>query len=99
MNKLQLLLPFLGWPRLTGATLRADLIAGITVALILVPQSMAYAQLAGSRAPGIVHRDAPLDRIFVHHAKHRIDARLFLPAAQQHLRLLRRILVRDAQVS
>jgi SulP family sulfate permease len=27
--------------------LRADLIAGITVALILVPQSMAYAQLAG----------------------------------------------------
>jgi len=47
MNKLQLLFPFLAWPRLTGATLRADLIAGITVALILVPQSMAYAQLAG----------------------------------------------------
>lgn len=47
MNKLQLLFPFLGWPRLTGATLRADAIAGITVALILVPQSMAYAQLAG----------------------------------------------------
>ena len=32
---------------MTRATLRADLIAGITVALILVPQSMAYAQLAG----------------------------------------------------
>ncbi|MEN8763045.1 MAG: SulP family inorganic anion transporter, partial [Thiogranum sp.] len=29
------------------STLRADLIAGITVALVLVPQSMAYAQLAG----------------------------------------------------
>ncbi|MEN8168173.1 MAG: SulP family inorganic anion transporter, partial [Pseudomonadota bacterium] len=28
-------------------TLRADLIAGVTVALVLVPQSMAYAQLAG----------------------------------------------------
>jgi SulP family sulfate permease len=28
-------------------TLRADLIAGITVALVLIPQSMAYAQLAG----------------------------------------------------
>jgi SulP family sulfate permease len=28
-------------------TLRADLIAGMTVALVLVPQSMAYAQLAG----------------------------------------------------
>ncbi|MEN8130838.1 MAG: SulP family inorganic anion transporter, partial [Pseudomonadota bacterium] len=30
-----------------AATLRADIIAGITVALVLVPQSMAYAQLAG----------------------------------------------------
>ena len=29
------------------ATLRADVIAGLTVALILIPQSMAYAQLAG----------------------------------------------------
>ncbi len=27
--------------------LRADIVAGITVALVLVPQSMAYAQLAG----------------------------------------------------
>ncbi|HYQ72460.1 MAG TPA: SulP family inorganic anion transporter, partial [Gammaproteobacteria bacterium] len=27
--------------------LRADLVAGVTVALVLVPQSMAYAQLAG----------------------------------------------------
>ncbi|HEY9150620.1 MAG TPA: sulfate permease [Gammaproteobacteria bacterium] len=41
--------PFLEWLgelRDTG-TLRADLLAGITVALVLVPQSMAYAQLAG----------------------------------------------------
>jgi len=30
-----------------AATLRADLLAGITVALVLIPQSMAYAQLAG----------------------------------------------------
>ncbi len=30
-----------------GATLKADALAGLTVALILVPQSMAYAQLAG----------------------------------------------------
>ena len=35
------------WFPVTGGTLRADLVAGITVALILVPQSMAYAQLAG----------------------------------------------------
>jgi MFS superfamily sulfate permease-like transporter len=32
---------------MTRNGLRADLIAGITVALVLVPQSMAYAQLAG----------------------------------------------------
>jgi SulP family sulfate permease len=59
------LLPFMAWigkckdPKV----LSADLIAGITVALVLVPQSMAYAQLAGlppyyglyaSFLPGIV---------------------------------------------
>ena len=59
------LLPFLSWigkirdPKV----LTADAIAGITVALVLVPQSMAYAQLAGLPAyyglyasflPGIV---------------------------------------------
>jgi anti-anti-sigma factor len=43
------LLPFLAWlPELRNAhTLRADLLAGLTVALVLIPQSMAYAQLAG----------------------------------------------------
>lgn len=39
--------PFLRWFPMSRKTLRADLIAGITVALVLVPQSMAYAQLAG----------------------------------------------------
>lgn len=39
--------PFLSWFPMTRETVRADLIAGITVTLILVPQSMAYAQLAG----------------------------------------------------
>jgi len=39
--------PFLRWFPMTRETLRADFIAGITVALVLVPQSMAYAQLAG----------------------------------------------------
>ncbi|CRI67110.1 Sulphate anion transporter [Thiocapsa sp. KS1] len=41
--------PFLSWigELRHPHTLRADLIAGITVALVLVPQSMAYAQLAG----------------------------------------------------
>jgi SulP family sulfate permease len=40
-------LPFLRWFPLKGDVLRADFMAGITVALVLIPQSMAYAQLAG----------------------------------------------------
>lgn len=40
-------LPFLSWFPLRGANVKADFIAGITVALVLIPQSMAYAQLAG----------------------------------------------------
>lgn len=42
-------LPFLAWmgELRDRKVLRADLIAGITVALVLIPQSMAYAQLAG----------------------------------------------------
>ncbi len=39
--------PFLGWPRFSAQTLKDDLIAGITVALVAIPQSLAYAQLAG----------------------------------------------------
>lgn len=39
--------PFLRWFPMGADTIRADLIAGITVALVLIPQSMAYAQLAG----------------------------------------------------
>ncbi|TXF12210.1 SulP family inorganic anion transporter [Pelomicrobium methylotrophicum] len=39
--------PFLAWFPVKAATLRADLTAGITVGLVLVPQSLAYAQLAG----------------------------------------------------
>jgi len=48
-NLINTFLPFLAWlPELTDrTTLRADLIAGITVALVLIPQSMAYAALAG----------------------------------------------------
>jgi len=40
--------PFLGWfEDYRLADLRVDLISGITVAMVLIPQSMAYAQLAG----------------------------------------------------
>jgi sulfate permease, SulP family len=43
------LCPFLDWigELRNPQTVRADVIAGVTVALILIPQSMAYAQLAG----------------------------------------------------
>ena len=47
---LRTVLPFLRWFPMTGATFKADLMAGITVALVLIPQSMAYAQLAGMPA-------------------------------------------------
>ena len=40
--------PFLLWFKdYDGGKLRTDAIAGITVAMVLIPQSMAYAQLAG----------------------------------------------------
>jgi len=40
--------PFIDWFKgYRRADLRADLVSGVTVALVLIPQSMAYAQLAG----------------------------------------------------
>lgn len=45
---LKKLLPFLAWfDRYTLDILKRDLSGGVTVALVLIPQSMAYAQLAG----------------------------------------------------
>lgn len=50
---LERLFPFLAWPRQWSAFgVRGDLIAGLTVALVAVPQSLAYAQL-GSLPPYI----------------------------------------------
>lgn len=39
--------PFLHWFPVPATILRGDLVAGITVALVLVPNAMAYAQLSG----------------------------------------------------
>jgi len=48
MNPLLLrLFPFMRWQRPNRDILKADLSAGLAVALVLVPQSMAYAALAG----------------------------------------------------
>ena len=45
MNRL---FPFIDWFKgYKKADFRADLVSGVTVALVLIPQSMAYAQLAG----------------------------------------------------
>nr|WP_321258686.1 SulP family inorganic anion transporter [uncultured Pseudodesulfovibrio sp.] len=45
------ILPFIDWFKgYNMAALRADAISGLTVALVLIPQSMAYAQLAGMPA-------------------------------------------------
>ncbi len=63
MDSLSRFFPFLKWFPLPPGAFSADMIAGVTVALVLIPQSMAYAQLAGLPAyyglyaaflPGIV---------------------------------------------
>ncbi len=47
MTKLYRWLPFLRWPRPNAALMRGELIASLTVAVVMIPQSVAYAQLAG----------------------------------------------------
>ena len=44
---LQRFFPALGWPRPAGSVLKADLLAGLTIALMVLPQGVAYAALAG----------------------------------------------------
>lgn len=46
-NRLIRFFPFLSWWPIPFITIRSDLIAGITGALVLVPKAMAYAQLSG----------------------------------------------------
>jgi sulfate permease, SulP family len=47
MSLLLRILPFLSWPRPTAALLRADVLAGLSVGLMVIPQGVAYAALAG----------------------------------------------------
>jgi SulP family sulfate permease len=48
MGVVKMFFPFLAWgPLINGKNLKADFVAGLTVSLVLIPQSMAYAQLAG----------------------------------------------------
>ena len=39
--------PFLRWPRPDRVSLTRDLTAGLAVAMLSIPQSLAYAQVAG----------------------------------------------------
>ncbi|MEY4758014.1 MAG: hypothetical protein RJA34_2912 [Pseudomonadota bacterium] len=47
MTQLHRLFPFLTWPRPTGALLRSEAMAGLAVGLMVIPQGVAYAALAG----------------------------------------------------
>ncbi|MBL0420150.1 SulP family inorganic anion transporter [Ramlibacter sp. AW1] len=47
MRSLRSWFPFLDWPRLDGTLLRGELSAAITIAVVMIPQSVAYAGLAG----------------------------------------------------
>jgi SulP family sulfate permease len=47
MRSLSRRLPFLQWPRPTAALLRGEVAAALTVAVVMIPQSVAYAGLAG----------------------------------------------------
>ncbi|HEY9097669.1 MAG TPA: SulP family inorganic anion transporter [Thiobacillus sp.] len=47
LNRFARFFPFLSWFPLTSDSVKINFLAGLTVALVLIPQSMAYAQLAG----------------------------------------------------
>ncbi len=47
LDKFLRLFPFLAWPRLTLPLLKGELSAGVTVGLMIIPQAVAYAAVAG----------------------------------------------------
>ncbi len=47
MSRLHRLLPFLHWPPPSATLLRGEALAGLTVGLMVIPQGVAYAALAG----------------------------------------------------
>lgn len=47
MSKLSRWFPFLGWPPLSRDLWRSETVAALTVAVVMIPQSVAYAGLAG----------------------------------------------------
>jgi len=47
MQRFRRWLPFLDWPRPDAALMRGEMVAALTVAVVMIPQSVAYAGLAG----------------------------------------------------
>lgn len=47
MIPVQRLFPFLNWPKPDSALMRGEMLAGLTVGLMVIPQGVAYATLAG----------------------------------------------------
>src|SRR3954466_3870889 len=47
MSRLSRWFPFLDWPRPSKDLLRGEAVAALTVAVVMIPQSVAYAGLAG----------------------------------------------------
>ena len=53
------LLPFLRWwPRVTRSTVRADAVAGLVGAIVVLPQGIAFATLAGMPPVGLLVNNA-----------------------------------------
>ena len=46
-SKINHFFPFLAWPRLTLPLFKGELLAGVTVGLMMIPQAVAYAAVAG----------------------------------------------------
>lgn len=62
--------PFLAWfERYDAVSLRADLLAGLTVALVLIPQSMAGGQCCKYSAGAIGRYGSDTGEIFVYYQR------------------------------
>ena len=75
-------IPILAWlPQYQRKWLQPDFIAGLTIMAILVPEGMAYAQLAGHASPGGLFYAAPIVGLVLYAifgtSRQLVDSRLF----------------------
>lgn len=90
-NGLARYLPILGWlPTYRGEWLRGDLLAGLTVVALPVPEGMAYAELAGM-PPQAAFYAAPAGLVLLHlEMRNELDAPGADALADLHEELARR---------